>query len=81
VNPYWILAGLAAAVQFVLFVRWLYRRMRDDEIQRAFIRDLALNHLPHVYSALRQIAEHEGIVLEEPPLIRYVELNNSRSRG
>ncbi len=77
-NPYWIIAVLAAAVQFVLFVRWLYRRMRDDEIQRAFIRDLALNHLPHVYSALRQIAERQGITLEEPPLIRYVEINNSR---
>jgi hypothetical protein len=77
-NPYWIIAALAAAVQFVLFVRWLYRRMRDDEIQRAFIRDLALNHLPHVYSALRQIAEHEGIVLEEPPLIRYVEIDKQR---
>jgi len=73
-NPYWIIAALAAAVQFVLFVRWLYRRMRDDEIQRAFIRDLALNHLPHVYSALRQIAERQGITLEEPPLIRYVEI-------
>jgi hypothetical protein len=37
---------------------------------------MALNHLPHVYSALRQIAEHSGIALEEPPLVRYVEFSS-----
>jgi len=74
-NPYWIAAVVPIAAQFGLFLRWLYRRLRDDEIHRAFIRDIALNHLPHLYSVLRQIAEHHGITLEEPPPIRFLDIN------
>ena len=62
-------------LQFGLFLRWLHRRMRDDEINRAFVRDVALNHLPHIYSALRAIAEQQGIRLTEPPLVRFLDLN------
>jgi hypothetical protein len=43
-------------VQLVLFLRWLHRRMRNDEITRAFVRDIATNHLPHIYNALQKIA-------------------------
>ncbi len=33
-----ILAAIVSgAVQFVLFLRWLHRRMRNDEIMRAFV--------------------------------------------
>jgi hypothetical protein len=65
--------------QFVLFLRWLHRRVRDDEIARTFVRDVAVNHLPHIYGALRQIAEGQGIVLAEPPLVQFLEVNG-RSR-
>ncbi len=65
-------------VQFVLFLRWLHRRMRNDEIVRAFVRDIATNHLPHIYSALRDIAQQQGIVLHEPPLVRFVEFQAHR---
>jgi hypothetical protein len=34
-------------------LRWLHRRMRNDEITRAFVRDIATNHLPHIYNALK----------------------------
>ena len=72
---YAILTALAGAgVQLVVFLRWLHRRMRDDEINRAFIRDVATNHLPHIYSALRQIAAEQGIALDDPPLLRFVDL-------
>jgi hypothetical protein len=67
-------------VQFVLFLRWLHRRMRDDEIMRAFVRDVATNHLPHIYAALRIIAAEKGIELDSPPLVRFLELNGNRSR-
>jgi len=77
---YWIAALLPLAAQLVLFVRWLHRRLRDDEVQRAFVRDLATNHLPHLYHALRLIAAHHGIALDEPPPIRYVEFNGSDRR-
>lgn len=71
-------AVVSAGVQFVLFLRWLHRRVRNDEIVRAFVRDIATNHLPHIYSALRQIAEEQGITLEEPPLLRFVDLSRKK---
>lgn len=79
-DRYWIAALLPIGAQFVLFLRWLHRRLRDDEINRAVIRDIALNHLPHLYAALRQIAAHSGIVLDEPPPIRFVEINGGARR-
>ena len=74
---HWLsLIGAAATTlaQFLLFLRWLHRRVRDDEITRTFVSDIATNHLPHIYSALRQIAEEQGITLEEPPLLRFIDL-------
>ena len=85
VHWYALLTALVSVgVQFVLFLRWLHRRMRDDEIVRAFVRDIATNHLPHIYSALRQIAAEQGIALEDPPLLRFVDLHahaNHHRRG
>jgi len=77
------LAAIASAsVQFVLFLRWLHRRMRDDEINRAFVRDVALNHLPHIYSALQSIAEQQGITIDPAPVVRFVDLHhNQGSQG
>ncbi len=75
-NPYWLALGAGFVAQLGLFLLWLHRRMRDEEIQRAFVRDLACNHLPHIYSALRQLAEHHGLILKEPPSIQYVEINS-----
>ena len=75
---YWIAALLPLAAQLVLFLRWLHGRLRDDEVQRAFVRDLATNHLPHLYHALRLIAAHQGLVLDDPPVIRFVEFNGRR---
>jgi hypothetical protein len=77
--------GLLAAVfsigvQFVLFLRWLHRRMRNDEIARAFITDIATNHLPHIYDALHKIAQWQGITLDETPMVRFVDLNGHRRR-
>ena len=52
--------------------------MRNDEIARAFIRDIATNHLPHIYNALQKIAAGQGIELDETPLVRFVDLNGHR---
>ena len=73
-------ALVPVGVQFVLFLRWLHRRMRNDEITRAFVRDIATNHLPHIYSALRDIAQQQRIELSEPPLVRFVDLHTHRRR-
>jgi hypothetical protein len=71
-----VCAVLAVGAQFVVFLRWIHRRMRDDEIQRVFIRDLALKHLPSIYRALNRIAEEQGISLEETPMVNYVDMRN-----
>jgi hypothetical protein len=74
----WLTAAVPVAVQFVLFLRWLHRRMRNDEITRAFVRDIATNHLPHIYNALQKIAAEQGITLDETPLVQFVDLNHRR---
>ena len=75
-----LLTGLAAAVlvQCIVFFRWIYRKMRDDEINRAFVRDMATNHLPHIYHGLKQLAKVSGIELEDPPPLQWIDLNNGR---
>jgi len=42
------------------------------------VRDIATNHLPHIYTALQKIAAHQGIELDETPLVRFVDLNGHR---
>ena len=79
-NLAWLSAAAPIAVQFALFLRWLHRRMRNDEIMRAFVRDVATNHLPHIYSALQKIAAQQGIALDETPLVHFVDLNQRRNR-
>ena len=78
----WTVLGLAfsLAAQFVVFLRWMHRRVRDDEIQRAFVRDLALRHLPSLYRALHTIAERQGIALDEMPIVNFVDLHNGGRR-
>jgi len=71
-NSYWPVLIIPALVQFVLFARWLHRRLRDDEIHRAFVRDMATNHLPHMYWALHALARAMNVELREPPPVRFV---------
>jgi len=72
----WIAVVVPALVQFALFLRWLHRRIRDDEIQRVFVRDVATNHLPHLYDALRRIANHMLVELPDPPPLRFIDSNH-----
>ena len=79
-NPYWIAIGISSAVQFFIFLRWLHRRTRDDEIRRTFIRDMAINHLPHLYHALRMIGARLGLELADPPRVQFLEFNGHDKR-
>jgi hypothetical protein len=79
-NPYWIIVVISSLVQFAIFLRWLHRCTRDDEIRRAFVRDMAVNHLPHLYHALRQIASHLGLDLKEPPPVQFIEFNGQNRK-
>ncbi|HWZ96919.1 MAG TPA: hypothetical protein VN025_04090 [Candidatus Dormibacteraeota bacterium] len=76
--PHLLALLVPIGVQLVVFLRWLHRRMRDDEIHRAFVYDVATNHLPHIYDALRAMAEQQGIVLDSPPAVRFIDLNERR---
>ena len=74
IDSNWWTFALTFAVQFALFVRWLYRRVRNDELMRAFIQDMAANHLPHIYDLLDKQCDRQGIKRNPPPPIRWLEL-------
>ena len=78
-DPYWWTLGLASVVQLVFFLRWLYRRIRNEEIMRSFVTDMATNHLPHIYNLLEKICDQQGIAHRKPaPPIRWIDLNQRR---
>jgi len=79
-NPYWFVLATTVIAQLGIFLRWLHRRTRDDEISRAFVRDMATNHLPHIYQALRQLSARFDVELNEPPPVRFVELDGEDRR-
>ena len=78
VDPYWWTFALASLVQFVVFIRWIYRRIRNDEMNRAFIKDIATNHLPHIYEMLEKLCDRQGIDHSPRSLIRWVDLGSRR---
>jgi hypothetical protein len=73
IDPYWWTVGSASLVQLILFLRWLYRRVRNDEMTRAFVEDMATNHLLHIYSLLEKLCEQKGIERAPLPPIRWVD--------
>ncbi len=75
---YHLTAAFAALVQFALFLRWLYRRIRNDELVRIFVEDMATNHLPSIYALLEKLCEQQGIDRDTLPPIRWVSLNGPR---
>jgi hypothetical protein len=75
IDPYWFTVALTSLVQFVLFLRWLYRRIRNDEMTRIFVEDMATSHLPHSYRLLEKLCDEKGIETPPEPPIRWVNLN------
>lgn len=76
----WAAIGVLVTLgaQGVVFLRWMARRMRDDDISRMFVKDMATNHLPHIYHALQRLARKQGVELEEPPLVQFVAFNGRK---
>jgi len=74
-DPYWATVAIAAIAHFAVFVRRLYRRVRNDEITRAFVQDMATNHLPHIYDRLERLCDQQGIERTAAPPIRWLDLN------
>lgn len=74
-DPDRIAVVFSVCVQLALFLRWLYRRVRNDELIRVFVQDMATNHLPHIYHALQELCHRQGIELPETPPVRWLDLN------
>jgi tRNA(Glu) U13 pseudouridine synthase TruD len=72
----WLPVIFVFAVQFVLFLRWLHRRVRNEEITRVFVQDIALNHLPHIYELLQRLCREQGIDSGNPPIVRWLDINH-----
>ncbi|MFY9752833.1 MAG: hypothetical protein WAJ92_09345 [Candidatus Acidiferrales bacterium] len=72
---HWLAIAFTSLVQLALFVRWLHRRIRSDEITRAFVEDIAMNHLPRIYAILERVCEQQGIDHPPLPAIHWVDLN------
>ena len=61
IDPHWSTFAITAFVQFILFVRWIYRRVRNDEIMRMFVEEMATSHLPHIYELLAKSAKRREL--------------------
>jgi hypothetical protein len=77
-NSSWWTSTLLFAAQFVVFLRWLYRRIRNDEVTRTFVQDIATNHLPHIYELLQRLCRQQGIDGTNPPIVRWIDLNEPK---
>lgn len=78
IDPYWWTVAITSLLQFILFLRWLYRRIRNDEMMRTFVEDMATSHLPHINRVLEKLCEEKGIKPEPVPPIRWIDLNGPR---
>jgi hypothetical protein len=65
-------AIVAIAVAGHAATGWIYRKSRTADIYRVFIRDMATNHLPHIYHALELLCHKEGITIKEVPPIQFI---------
>jgi hypothetical protein len=75
-DPRWLTTAFGFVVQFMLFLRWLHRRLRNDEITRVFVHDMATNHLPHIYELLERLSGQQGIRGASPPIVRWIDLED-----
>ncbi len=78
IEPYWWTVAVTSVVQLVVFLRWIYRRVRNDEIIRAFVEDMATNHLPHIYEVLGMLCDQKGVSRLPLPPIRWIDLNRTK---
>jgi hypothetical protein len=77
-EPGWLAIAFSVIVQLVLFVRWLYRRIRNDELLSIFVEDMATNHLPHIYDLLLKLCDQQGIERSQLPPVRWIDVDKIR---
>lgn len=69
-----------AITQFAIFIRLVYKSYRNYEINKAFVNDMATNHLPHIYDMLLILSEAQGLKPKLPPPIRWMKLNGDSDK-
>lgn len=76
-------AALVGAHQIIRIgnaaVNYLYQKKRTSEVNARFTRDVATNHLPHIYDALERIAGSNGIELKDRPPVLWEDLESRRN--
>ena len=53
--------------------KWAMRIVRRKAIEHVFIRDMANNHLPHIYTALELFGEKLNVPIAESPKIKFLD--------
>jgi hypothetical protein len=71
-------SAVGIGVISIVATRWIYRRIRNDEIYKNFVWDMAENHLPHIYHELRRQSRALNLDDLQPPPVRFVDLNGHR---
>jgi hypothetical protein len=74
-DPYWWTVALPSEVQLMIFIRWIYRRIRNDEMMRTFVEDMAKIHLPHTYALPERVYDRQGIDRPDGPQINWIDLH------
>jgi hypothetical protein len=77
INSGWVVAGVAVAAQAAVVIKWLYGRIRNDELNRAFVEAMATSHLPFIYHSLEKIATEKDVKLGERPEIAFLKFNGN----
>ena len=65
----------------VTFGGWLLKQFLDARIYKVFIKDMATNHLPHIYHTIHLIGEKLGVEISEPPLIKFIDLTKENGNA
>jgi hypothetical protein len=81
IGPYWRTVALTAVVQFVLFLRWLCRSIRNDEVTRTFLEDMVNRHLRRIGRQREKFRDEKGIEPPAEPPTRWVNLNSLDGDG
>lgn len=72
-QPQYIYYSVGFFGGLVTFWRWAIKVSRRKSIEHVFIRDMAKNHLPHIYTALTLIGDKLNVPIAESPHIKFLD--------
>lgn len=72
-QPQYVYYSLGFIGGIVTFWRWARKTVRRRDIEHVFIRDMARNHLPHIYTALTLIGDKLEVPITDSPQIKFLD--------